>query len=61
MRRDEGEGGLVLPHQKLKISGQKEEAGEACVRLPAYSFCVFGHVTEGALRPVAERGSTWIK
>lgn len=61
MRRDEREGGLVLPHQKLKISGQKEEAGEACVRLPAYSFCVLGHVTEGALRPVAERGSTWIK
>lgn len=54
-------GGLVQPHQKLKISGQKEEAGEARVRLPAYSFCVLGHITEGALWPVAERGSTWIK
>lgn len=54
-------GGLVQPHQKLKISGQKEEAGEACVRLPASSFCVLGHITKGALWPVAERGSTWIK
>lgn len=61
MMRDEREGRLILPHQKLKISGQKEAAGEAWVCPPASSFCVFGHVTEGALWPVTERDSTWIK